>query len=260
MADLICNKTMMACQTPGMCMPHGGCSSNGFNERELLRMGFRQACEERDKLRAENERLRMQLVACGVVAMANTQESAAKARDMHPDYMSASCQDVMRAVDSEMALRAENEALRQIISDSATACGATTSTECTIEFMGHLPAEIAGVLRQLRAELERVKAQNENFADHMRALACRLGAGGYNAPEVDPDQFASKINGGIDMLVDPLVADLEQARADADRYRWLRERGDACQWMNITRVDPEDYDNLDAAIDAAMGKGGRADG
>lgn len=60
----------------------------------------------------ECERLRMQLTACGVVALSNTPESAAKARDMHSDYMSASCQDVMRAVDSEMALRAELAALK----------------------------------------------------------------------------------------------------------------------------------------------------
>ncbi len=52
------------------------------------------------------ERLQMQLVACGVVALANTPESAARARDMHPDYMSASCSDVMRAVDREMHQRA----------------------------------------------------------------------------------------------------------------------------------------------------------
>lgn len=55
----------------------------------------------------EIERLRMQLVACGVVALANTPESAAKARDMHPDYMSASCGDVIRTVDIQMQLRAE---------------------------------------------------------------------------------------------------------------------------------------------------------
>lgn len=52
------------------------------------------------------ERLQMQLAACGVVALANTPESAARARDMHPDYMSASCSDVMRAVDREMHQRA----------------------------------------------------------------------------------------------------------------------------------------------------------
>lgn len=71
------------------------------------------AMDERDRLRAEAELLRMQLAACGVVAMSNTPESAGWARDMHPDYMSASCQDVMRAVDREMALRAEVEALRK---------------------------------------------------------------------------------------------------------------------------------------------------
>lgn len=71
------------------------------------------ATAERDRLRAEAELLRMQLAACGVVAMSNTPESAGWSRDMHPDYMSASCQDVMRAVDREMALRAEVEALRQ---------------------------------------------------------------------------------------------------------------------------------------------------
>ena len=67
---------------------------------------------ERDGLANEVGRLSMQLAACGVVAMANTPDSANKARDMNPDYMSASCQDVMRAVDSEIALRAEVEALR----------------------------------------------------------------------------------------------------------------------------------------------------
>lgn len=71
------------------------------------------AMDERDQLSAEVERLRMQLAACGVVAMSNTPESAAKARDMHPDYMSASCQDVMRVVDREMALRAAVEAMRK---------------------------------------------------------------------------------------------------------------------------------------------------
>ena len=57
------------------------------------------------ELREECERLRMQLAACGVVALANTPESAAQARQMHPDYMSASCSDVADAVDREMTLR-----------------------------------------------------------------------------------------------------------------------------------------------------------
>lgn len=28
MSDLICRKTMMRCQTPGMCSPHGGCQQS----------------------------------------------------------------------------------------------------------------------------------------------------------------------------------------------------------------------------------------
>lgn len=58
------------------------------------------------------ERLQMQLAACGVVALANTPESAARARGMHPDYMSASCGDVIRTVDIQMQLRAELAAMK----------------------------------------------------------------------------------------------------------------------------------------------------
>jgi hypothetical protein len=75
-------------------------------------------------LRADNARLsdeleteRMRLVACGVVAMANTTESAAKNREMHPSYRSASCDDVARAVDREMTLRAEVERLREALEE-----------------------------------------------------------------------------------------------------------------------------------------------
>jgi hypothetical protein len=50
---------------------------------------------------------RMRLAACGIVAMANTPESASKAREMHPAYTSASCGDVANAVDKQMALRAQ---------------------------------------------------------------------------------------------------------------------------------------------------------
>lgn len=73
----------------------------------------RAADQEVERLRTELERLRMQLAACGVVAMANTPESAAKARDMHLEYRSASCDDVARIVDKEMAQRAEVERLRR---------------------------------------------------------------------------------------------------------------------------------------------------
>ena len=64
---------------------------------------------ELDHLRTDCERERMRLAACGVVAMSDTPESAKQARDMHPDYRSASCDDVARRVDECMRLRAERD-------------------------------------------------------------------------------------------------------------------------------------------------------
>jgi hypothetical protein len=55
-----------------------------------------------DEQWAELEHERMRLAACGVVALSNTPESAARAREMLPEYRSASCDDVARAVDREM--------------------------------------------------------------------------------------------------------------------------------------------------------------
>ncbi len=66
---------------------------------------------------AELERERMRLAACGVVAMADTPESAAKAQEMRDEYRSASCDDVARRVDECMTLRAERDALAALVSD-----------------------------------------------------------------------------------------------------------------------------------------------
>lgn len=70
---------------------------------------YSEAMEQLRERSAELEQERMRLAACGVVALANTPESAARARDMAPAYRSASCGDVASAVDREMALRAELE-------------------------------------------------------------------------------------------------------------------------------------------------------
>ena len=61
------------------------------------------------ELEAELEAERLRLAACGVVAMADTPESASKARDIHMDYWSASLGDVIRQVDALMALRSAIE-------------------------------------------------------------------------------------------------------------------------------------------------------
>ena len=56
-------------------------------------------------LEAELERERIRLAACGVIAMADTPDSATAARDIAPEYQSASAQDVARMVDKLMRLR-----------------------------------------------------------------------------------------------------------------------------------------------------------
>lgn len=63
------------------------------------------------KSEADLERERIRLAACGVVALADTPESAARARNMREEYRSASCDDVARMADQVMALRAERDAV-----------------------------------------------------------------------------------------------------------------------------------------------------
>lgn len=60
-------------------------------------------------LQKELETERMRLAAIGVVACADTPESASSARQMHPDYRSAALDDVERRVDECIALRKDKE-------------------------------------------------------------------------------------------------------------------------------------------------------
>jgi hypothetical protein len=64
------------------------------------------------QLEQELETERMRLAACGAVALANTPDSAKDARKMQEEYRSASLDDVIRAVDSEMGLRRECDELK----------------------------------------------------------------------------------------------------------------------------------------------------
>lgn len=69
------------------------------------------------ELEAELERERMRLVACGVVAMADTPDNAKEARKMHPDYESAACSDVARRVDECIELRSKLSVARWALRD-----------------------------------------------------------------------------------------------------------------------------------------------
>jgi len=73
-------------------------------------------------------------------------------------------------------LKAENEALRQIVSECATALGACFSPECTLEFMAMLPDEIAlGVGK--RARNAAIGAVVWQFIDRMNDVCLEDPAG-----------------------------------------------------------------------------------
>ena len=79
--------------------------------------------QEVAELKAELERERIRLAACGVVAKADTPESAKEARDMHPDYHSASLDDVISMVDALMAERAKQAGSREVAEPAPVAGG-----------------------------------------------------------------------------------------------------------------------------------------
>jgi hypothetical protein len=60
-----------------------------------------------ESLEQQLETERMRVVACGIIATSDTPLSAVKNRNCHPDYWSASADDIARQIDELMRLRAQ---------------------------------------------------------------------------------------------------------------------------------------------------------
>lgn len=91
----------------------------GTTPPEMYKTELDYAKERIAELEAELERERMRLVACGVVAIADTPDSAKEARKMHPDYESAACSDVARRVDECIGLRGKLAVAREAMQKAA---------------------------------------------------------------------------------------------------------------------------------------------
>lgn len=78
-------------------------------QRDELKTWFNESIQKIKQLESNTEILAMRLAACGVVALADTPESAKRARDMLPQFRSGSCDDVARRVDECMKLRSQLE-------------------------------------------------------------------------------------------------------------------------------------------------------
>lgn len=128
--------------------------------------------DELERLRAELETERLRLAACGVVALANTPESASKAREMRPEYRSASLDDVEHAVNEQMRLRAELAEANAELSEQARLLGISGSVEARL---------LARV-----AELEREVAEAKRDADRYRWLRAQQWDTSPLAVVVDP--------------------------------------------------------------------------
>jgi hypothetical protein len=89
------------------------CDADDVYTVELLNAAPALIAEVR-RLRSENERLQMQLAACGVLASCNTSDSLERHRQMHPDFLGASVHAVIEAAQREIKLLAEVRRLRAI--------------------------------------------------------------------------------------------------------------------------------------------------
>jgi len=118
------------------------------------------------QLEQELETERMRLAACGAAALANTPDSAAKVREMQDQYKSASLDDVIQIVDSEMALRKERDELKANIDHLLNDCHRFTdkrlaenqaqAIEAAVEYVpiqydaGHYSAALLDYANKLR--------------------------------------------------------------------------------------------------------------
>jgi septal ring factor EnvC (AmiA/AmiB activator) len=125
-------------------------------------------------LLAEVERLRwalevegLRLAACDVVAMADTPESADRARQMQSGLRSAALSSVERRVDEVIALRAENERLR----------GALERRDAEITRLRAEGAASQTDITRLRARVAELEQKRISASDALKMVMALWGAG-----------------------------------------------------------------------------------
>ena len=148
MSDMVCRKSMMRCQTPGMCSPHGGCRDEVTTAKD----------RQISALIAENERLKNRLEV-----------------DPRHDYDGISTRDAtVKVLDEQVdQLKAENELIQR-------------GGESLKDEVKQLRAEIAGlktgyeayerVNAELKAENERIKRNRDMWKGQVERQSEELTA------------------------------------------------------------------------------------
>lgn len=124
--------------------------------------------------------------------------------------------------------------------------GPTYVERCNVEFAKFMVAARDGVLG-LIAALSAVTAERDNYKswyDDAMDASNIAGFAGMSAAQVIDYQ---------DKEIMQLRAEVEGMRKDAERWRYVRFQGDDMHWLNILRVDLDDFrGNIDAAVDALI--------
>ena len=102
-----------------------------------------------------------------------------------------------------------------------------------------------------RADLETVAGQRNYYANRVLRLETTVTAerdrlaGELSESRVDASYYAARN--------EQLRAEADLLRKDAERWRYVRLQGDDTHWLNLLRVDLEDFGgNVDAAVDALI--------
>lgn len=120
------------------------------------------------------------------------------------------------------------------------------------------------VAGRIGAELGAAKAENERLRgllERIRTTCCQVRdaqdldtAPGLSAAESLHEQI-EKLDAAITALAENerLRAEVEMLREDAERWRYVSLQGDDTHWLNLLRVDLEDFGgNINAAVDALI--------
>ncbi len=155
MSDMVCRKSMMRCQTPGMCSPHGGCRDEVTTAKD----------RQISALIAENERLKNRLEV-----------------DPRHDYDGISTRDAtVKVLDEQVdQLKADNERLRADYAGLARfnpewdrVAAAQDSVREHMAMVVQLKAEVAGLRTGYEAYeqvVQGLKAENEALRDDLEQV------------------------------------------------------------------------------------------
>jgi vacuolar-type H+-ATPase subunit I/STV1 len=161
-----------------------------------------------------------------------------------------------------LALIAENEQLREDHDKQwRLAQSGIQNIEAVLAENANLRTESEALSSLLRRFVENEhnpdEDQNERHWYHSEAetLLAKI-SGEYRDYVLVPEETLQKIVSERDQL----RAEVEALRKDAERYRWLRSaENDVAITFGIHAWEDLSDEFMDAAIDAAMGKGGHAD-